>query len=109
MPITTDQQLRLPTEVELERATEAFKEAIEEAMSVTLHIHSVSRLGFENTEQEIREAQIEGPLGFEDIGRMFSWLENASQYVKEIRTYIEDAAKQLSDLDYVRHIRSRNG
>jgi hypothetical protein len=105
---TTDQeQLRLPDEAEIERAKEAFQWAIEAVTSVTWRIYEIADLAKEKTVEEIRQAPIQSSPNFEDIGRLFSWLEDARMDIEEITDAVRKATKQLRDIDYVREIRSR--
>jgi hypothetical protein len=102
----TDQHLRLPTDAEIENAKEAFGTAVQAVLHVTFHIDQMSRLANEEAEDGIHSALIERPPTFEDIGRFFSWIDDARMDLEEIGGYVEGAAKQLRDLDYVRRIRS---
>jgi hypothetical protein len=105
---TTDQeQLRLPTDSEIEEAKIAFQVAIDAVTLVTWRIYQISSLGTEKTVEEIRQAPIQTSPTFEDIGRLFNWLEDARMDLEEITNEVERAAKGLVDIDYVREIRSR--
>jgi hypothetical protein len=105
---TTDQeQLRLPTDAEIEEAKRAFQVAIEAVTSVTWRIYQISSIATEKTVEEIHKAPIQSSPTFADIGRLFSWLEDARMDIEEITDSVRKAAKQLHDIDYVREIRSR--